>query len=87
MTFKVLLHKKASKFLNSLDKRTRDKLIESLRLLESFPKSGLDLVKVSGEENVFRARIGRFRALFKVYEEEELIVVIKIDMRRRIYKG
>ena len=29
--------------------------------------------------------IGKYRALFRVYEEEKTIVIVKIDLRRRIY--
>jgi len=32
-------------------------------------------------------RIGKYRALFKVYDEEKIIVVINIDVRGRIYKS
>jgi len=42
-----------------------------LRNLESFPKTELDIVKVAGEENTFRLRVGIYRVLFKVYEKEK----------------
>ena len=31
-------------------------------------------------------RIGDYRALFKVYEKEKVIIVINVDVRGRIYK-
>jgi len=46
----------------------------------------LDVVKIAGEEKTFRLRIGKYRALFKIYEEEKVVVVIKIDLRTRIYR-
>jgi len=30
--------------------------------------------------------VGEYRALFKVYEKERIIVVAKIDVRKRIYR-
>lgn len=82
MTFQVFLHKKAqknlSKFSNSEHLRTH------LRTLEQFPDSG-DLIRI--EDNIYRMRIGEYRALFKVYEEEKIIVVINIDVRGKVYKS
>ena len=87
MIFKVLLHKKVSKFLEKLDAETRKRMTGSLRELESFPNVKLDIIKIAGEENTFRLRLGKLRALFKVYNEEKVIVVIKLDSRRRIYRS
>ncbi|MGB9831738.1 MAG: type II toxin-antitoxin system RelE family toxin [Fervidicoccus fontis] len=44
------------------------------------------MVKVAGEENTFRLRVGNYRVLFKVYEKEKIIVVAKIDIRKRAYR-
>jgi len=44
----------------------------------------LDVVKIAGEENTFRLRVGKYRVLFKIYEK--VIVIVKADLRRRIYK-
>jgi len=30
--------------------------------------------------------VGNYRALFKVYEQERVIVIVKIDVRSRVYK-
>lgn len=32
-------------------------------------------------------RIGMYRALFKVYDDEKIIVVINIDVRGKVYKS
>lgn len=62
-------------------------MTDSLRELENFPNVKLDIIKIAGEENTFRLRLGKLRALFKVYNEEKVIVVIKLDFRRRIYRS
>ncbi|MBS7625216.1 hypothetical protein KEJ29_06550 [Candidatus Bathyarchaeota archaeon] len=40
------------------------------------------MVKIAGEKGTFRLQAGDYRALFKVYEQEKIIVVAKIDLRR-----
>lgn len=86
MTFKVFLHRKAAKFLEDMSIRDRERVKEGLRGLRNFPQAvELDLVKISGERDVYRIRFGKFRALFKVYESEKAIVIVKIDHRKRVY--
>jgi len=82
MTYQVFLHKNAQK---NLEKFVDPERIRThLRTLEQFPDSG-DLVRI--EDGIYRMRIGKYRALFKVYDEEKIIVVINIDVRGRIYKS
>jgi len=38
----------------------------------------LDIVKIAGEPDTFRLRIGDYRALFKIYEREKTIVMSRL---------
>jgi len=82
MTYDVFLHKKAQKNLEKFSDRER--IRTHLRTLEQFPDSG-DLIRI--EDGIYRMRIGEYRALFKVYDDEKIIVVINIDVRGKVYKS
>jgi mRNA interferase RelE/StbE len=82
MNFRIFLYKRASKFLEELMPENKQRIVEKLRRLEGFPETELDIVKVAGEENTFRLRVGNYRVLFKVYEKERIIVIAKIDTRK-----
>jgi len=86
MKFKVLLHRKIDEFLRGLGSEDRQRIVDKLKELEDFPTVRLDIVKIAGEVNTFRLRVGNYRALFKVYEREKAIVVVKIDLRKRVYR-
>lgn len=86
MKFRVYLHRKASKFLDGLTHENKQRIVEKLGELEGFPETELDIVKVAGEENTFRLRVGNYRVLFKAYEKEKIIIVAKIDIRKRVYR-
>jgi len=86
MKFRVLLHRKAESILVRLDANTKKRILERLRELEDFPGTKLDIVKIAGEEDTFRLRIGKYRALFKIYGKDGIIVVVNIDLRKRIYR-
>jgi mRNA-degrading endonuclease RelE of RelBE toxin-antitoxin system len=85
MTFKIFLNRKTAKLIEGLNPRDRERVKEGLKSLEGFPAGGLNIVKISGEDNVYRIRFGKLRALFKVYRSEKAIVIIKIDHRKRVY--
>ena len=83
MTYEVFLHKKAQKNLEKFSDNIQ-RIRTHLRTLEHFPDSG-DLIRI--EDSIYRMRIGEYRALFKVYDDEKIIVVINIDVRGKIYKS
>ena len=62
MKFRVLVHKRADKFLRELKSEERKRIVDKLKQLEDFPAARLDIVKIAGEENTFRLRIGNYRA-------------------------
>ena len=86
MKFRVLIHKRVYDFLKSLEIEDRQRIIDKLKLLEDFPAVRLDIVKIAGEADTFRLLVGNYRALFKVSEQEKIVVVVKIDIRKRIYQ-
>ncbi len=86
MKFKVLLHRKAESVLGKLDANSRKRITDKLRELEDFPSTKLDIVKIAGEEDTFRLRIGKYRALFKIYERENIIVVANLGLRKKVYR-
>ena len=86
MKFRVLLHKKADDFLKSLKPEDKQRIVDKLKQLEDFPAVRLDIAKIAGETNTFRLRVGNYRALFKVYEQEKIVVIVKVDIRKRIYR-
>jgi mRNA interferase RelE/StbE len=86
MRFRVLIHKKADEFLKGLKPEDKQRIVGKLKQLKDFPAVRLDIVKIAGEADTFRLRVGNYRALFKVYEQEKIVVVVKIDIRKRIYQ-
>jgi mRNA interferase RelE/StbE len=86
MKFRVLIHKRAYDFLKGLKPEDKQRIVDKLKQLEDFPAVRLDIVKIAGEADTFRLRVGNYRALFKVYEQEKIVVIVKIDVRKRIYR-
>jgi mRNA-degrading endonuclease RelE of RelBE toxin-antitoxin system len=63
MRFRILLHRRAYDFLKGLRPEDRQRIIDKPRQLEDSPSVRLDVVKVAGEADTFRLRVGSYRAL------------------------
>ena len=80
---KVVLEKRAAKYLESLDENIRRRIIEALKKLQKVPPSG-DIVKLQGQETAYRLRVGGYRVLFK--DKITCLAVYKIAPRGQAYK-
>lgn len=77
---------RATKFLEKLDNHLRERIRNKLRNLGETPTpKGVKFIGRYKEDKIFRYRIGDYRALYKLKEQEKMILVTKIDKRPRIY--
>ncbi len=81
MTYELYILPKAKKKLDKFPHS--EKIEEKLKELKNFPNVR-NVIKIG--ENLYRMRIGSYRALFKVYEADSIIVVVNVDVRGKIYK-
>ena len=42
--------------------------------------------KIKGETNLYRIRIGEYRISYEVYENENIIIILKIGKRDKFYQ-
>ena len=84
--YDITFSNKSRKFLKKLDKHAFIRIIERLEKLKDNPIPS-DAVFIGREEGekVFRYRIGDYRALYKLKENEKIIIITKIDKRPRVY--
>ena len=86
MVYKLKTSKIIDKFLEK-HKDIRLKVIEKLEILAKDPyHNTLDIVKLSGYEGHYRLRIGKYRILYEIIENQILIYAYDIDSRGDIYK-
>lgn len=83
--YRVLLEKRAQRQLDKLDKDSRSRTLEALRVLrdDGF-SSRLDLRKLRGYKNHYRLRVGRYRVLFEL-QPEKTVIIYAILPRKRAY--
>ena len=84
--FEILYSKGAKKFLKKSDKFLVKRLFERIGRLKDNPvPNDAKFIRRDCGEKVFRYRIGNYKVLYKIKENEKIILVTKIDKRERIY--
>ena len=83
----VRLSKQAQKILQTLQRQDRQRIIDVLRELRKMPfPAHLNIKKIKGMADTYRIRIGRYRVIYHIDWEENVIYVMKIDKRSRVYR-
>jgi len=78
---KIRTSKKAAKYLESMDKKTMQRIKAAV---EGIPEG--DIKALTASPGSYRLRVGSYRIIFS-YEDENTILIEKIAPRGEVYKG
>lgn len=82
MTFIVLLHPKAHKELERLDKPTKHRIKEKLKELQNNPERVGKRLKPS---DFWSLRVGDYRAIYEIDSSRKQVFVLFIGHRSKVY--
>lgn len=86
MAYRVVLHSQAQKFFAKQDKKTTARLQDAIEEIRVRPKSGRHRRKLRGPlANKYRYRVGDLRIIYEVHEDQQVVRVVAIDRRGKIY--
>ncbi len=85
MVCAVLLSPRADRDRRSLSDQVQRRIREALLTLETDPRP-TGAVKLSGERNRWRVRIGDYRILYAVDDALQQVLVLRIAHRRDVYR-
>jgi len=83
--FRVEFRASAAKELERIDTRYYNRVVQKIESLaaNAFPRG---CVKLSGEENIYRIRVGDFRIFYEIRLDEEKVVIGHVMHRQASYK-
>ena len=85
MTFKIDYDNQPKKFLKNQDKVLAKRIMDKVDLLITNPVPH-DSKRMQGhKEQTFRIRIGKYRVIYRINYGSNLIIVVKIDNREKVY--
>ena len=81
MNFTIFLHPKANSFLEKLDKSLQNNIKKKISELKTDPRKAKHL-KYS---EFWRLRVGDYRVIYEINENEHKIIVLFIGHRKSVY--
>ena len=83
--FNINYSNQALSFLNKADKALSERIIKKIESLKEKPITS-DTKSIHGyKEKLFRARVGDYRIIYEVDYSNNIIGIVKIDKRERVY--
>ena len=83
--YTIIFSKSAEKFLDSLDKLTKQVILKKIRELQ-INSENLDIKKLKSRHTLYRLRVGNFRVIYALQHERVIIYVVDIGHRKDIYQ-
>ena len=85
MVLEIAIGSKADHFLQSVNQQTFDRLSNEIKKLAVNPHPR-GVKKVLTEEGVLRVRVGMYRILYSLEDDNRILLIVNIDKRSRVYK-
>ncbi len=85
MKYRVEVLQPAKKSLKNIESHYVKKIIERIDLLQVNPRHP-GCLKLSGKENTYRTRVGKYRILYEIYDAKVLVLVVNVDHRKDVYR-
>jgi mRNA interferase RelE/StbE len=83
--YTILLSNHARKALGKLERLVQERIVVALDLLKSDPRPP-KAVKLRGEDDVWRIRVGDYRILYEVIDNELVVWIVRIANRKDVYR-
>ncbi|MCD8109126.1 MAG: type II toxin-antitoxin system RelE/ParE family toxin [Clostridiales bacterium] len=80
--YQIILKKRAKKFIGDLPRNERERIVAEIEKLPD----GEDIKPMQGHKNLFRLRVGSYRILYTVDNNQYIVLVIDAGNRGDIYK-
>ncbi len=85
MNYRIEFVKQAAKQFKALPNQEQQRLKPKIDSLAKEPRP-TGVVKLSGEDDLYRIRVGNYRVIYSIQDNQLLILVVKIGHRRDIYR-
>jgi mRNA interferase RelE/StbE len=85
MTYEIIITKSIQKQLDNLPNNIQERVYDKIsQLAEEPPPDGV--VKLKGYDNEYRIRIGDYRLVYEIQDEQLIVLLLQCKHRRDVYK-
>jgi len=86
MLYEIILKPSAEKGLDNVPRPTRQRIADALEELQGNPRPP-GVVKLAGDENLWRIRVGDYRVVYEIYDDRLIVLVLRVAHRKDVYRG
>jgi mRNA interferase RelE/StbE len=84
-TYRVTLTDRAERDLAAIDPPQQQRIVKALRRLAAEPRRDPQVRRLSGRDE-YRLRVGDYRVLFEIEDDQLVVLVVEIGHRRGVYR-
>lgn len=84
MSYRVIIPKLVQKQLDNIPEKERKRLIKAIRLLADIPRPN-GVKKLKSYEDTYRIRLGNYRIIYQIQDQEMLILILSSIHRKDAY--
>ena len=86
MKYQVEVVESAKRSLRKVESLYIKKIMERIDFLQFDPRHP-GCIKMSGCQNTYRTRVGKYRIIYEIYDNKVLVIVVNIGHRKDVYRG
>jgi mRNA interferase RelE/StbE len=85
-TWQVIIDRDAQRQLRRLPKNLAARIRTAIRNLASNPRPR-GCIKLTGFDNLWRIKVGDWRIIYAIHDDQLLVVVVKVEPRGSAYRN
>ena len=85
MRYEIIIRPTAEKSLDKIPRPSRRRIADALDKLREDPRPA-GVVKLSGEDNLWRIRVGDYRVVYEIHDDRLIVLVLRVAHRKDVYR-
>ena len=85
MIYEIIITKSIQKQLDNLPNNIQERVYDKISQLAEEPRPD-GVVKLKGYDNEYRIRIGDYRLVYEIQDEQLIVLLLQCKHRRDVYK-
>jgi len=85
MPYQIIIRPAAEKSMDKIPLSVRGRIADAIEELRSNPRPA-GVVKLAGDENLWRIRIGDYRVVYEIHDDRLIVLVLRVAHRKDVYR-
>ena len=85
MPYQIIIKPTAEKSMDKIPLPVRRRIADAIGELRSDPRPA-GVVKLAGDENLWRIRIGNYRVVYEIHNDRLMVLVLRVAHRKDVYR-